>query len=63
MFKWLSKIFNRKKLKPISKDEMICIKMKDGSVVPLVNSDKLELIKYPDGSAQIWLKKGVKNVG
>ena len=58
MFNWLRRLIegmtNRKKLKEVPKDEMILIKKKDGSLVPLpLPGSKQVLVKYPDGTAEI----------
>ena len=58
MFQWFLDLFRRKEVRKLTEDEMICVRMKDGSVKPLINDpDKLELITYPDGTAEIRVKK------
>jgi len=57
---WIKRFFRtifRKRLSGYHKDELINVKMNDGSIVPIVNSDKLVLVKNDDGTVEIKIKK------
>ena len=71
MFQWFFNLFKKRDIKHISKDKMILVKDKDGRIRPVAKykdgtveslvfekADELELIKHPDGSAELKIRGG-----
>jgi len=56
MFKWVKKLFSKRKLPDYSKHELISVQLDDGTEVPLVANDNLELVKNDQGDWEIRIK-------